>query len=741
LSGGTLKASRTNNTALTALGLIWVGGSTTANNSVIDWGTINDPVSAVTSTISMSGTGTGWSGIYVAGNTSSTTVSNTACFCGLEKTRNTFLTLSASAGQNKIKVDTCTNWLTGDVIVIESDTINTSRCLSGAKIQSVNFSTKEITLDTNVNFDRLSGTRVGNFTSTVTYKTLESSPLAFGIYMGGLTNSIYQFSNITVENIGSAVRTSTNASDVGGNAGITYVANFNLTQPIIKSVAFYTTTPLNPPTANTAINITVVPYNEVLIDDCAIFTNATGSFKGLFFGTNVASTINNTVIYRSYGCYNNNGYNINFKNCYLNSENSLNAGNNTGTYTNFNKCKIKSNYPLINFDNQIYQNLNSCDITSLTNRAFVTNTANSFGNATLDNCTINMPVSTYISDTPTIRSLLDSNINVYNPNNDSTYTTFNYFHHATTNFSIRKNGITSLSFRPKIANTAFVKSFTIPAIQGVTQKIKGNLRFDSNYGTATPPSISFAGAVATTTFTSPAVANAWNSFEYDLTPTYTGDVQVTITGTSTLTSGFVYLDGLRLDPFIKDTRWYGYQVDKNSYRTIDTLTTLTENQVSSVDITNLDRLYDASNYWTINNPLSTSYLDLYTRNGTILDFGDKNIIVNNSASTNFAYASASKTITIKTPSLSAGNNFSTLKTTGNITLTSGDISFITINGNVTQNTPVSLSSVNITGTLTYNTNTPNPTKIIYTNCNVLSATNLGSANVIIKKLNSTVTYV
>jgi len=412
-------------------------------------------------------------------------------------------------------------------------------------------------------------------------------------------------------------------------------------------------------------------------------------------------------------------------------------GNNNGVIVNFNNCKIKTNASLTLQDNVISLNFNDCEILTSPTKGIVTPTMNSFGDITLTNCALSGSPYTLDGSDATIK---DANFNIFNANNTNNFINLNYYHYAEANSSLRKNGITSFAIRPRNVNESFKKTFTIVGTQGVTQKIKGNLRFDSTYGASDPPSITFTGAVAVTTFTCPAVENTWHAFEYDFTPAYTGNIEISIIGQSSSTSGFVYVDGLLFDPFVKDIRWYGFEVDKNFYRTADSLTTLTEAQASSVNITNLDFLYDASNYWTINNPLSTSYLDLYTKNGTVLDFGDNNIVLNNSASTNFAYASASKTLTIKIPILSAGNNFNTLKTTGNVTLTNCDISFITIEGNVAQNVPSSLLDVDINGTIIYNTNSPDPTKITYTNCNVLSATNLGTANVVIKKLNSTVTY-
>jgi hypothetical protein len=743
LSGGRLRASRTQNTGLTALGTIWVAAGTAATaNSFLDWGTLSDPVSSVSSTISLSCSRLGSAVIYIQSSSGGTaTFSNSACFCGIEKTRNTFLTLPAAASQNIIRVDSCTNWLTGDFIAIESDNTNTTRSLS-ARISFVDFNNKQVTLNTNLNFARLSGTRVGNFTSTVTVKSLESSPLAVGFNILGGTNSIYQFSNITLENFTpSWVR-----ADTGGSAGpniniqtsigaLWYNSTFNLTQPVLRKIACLQTHPTG--SQGTHIAITDVPFGEIVLDDISIFSSGGSSAIMNFSSTTIVKALN-SVSYRCNVPVAANGFRNTIENCYLNAETSIFSNSLNAVNLLVNNSRLRSNSQLFNFDNSNSGKFNSCSLIYGTDRFILSNNNNAYGTHTFSDCTISNPVSSYGFSTPTARTVSDASVNIYNPNNNGTSTSFNYFYHLSANPTIRKNSITSMMFRPKVPSTAFVKTFTVPAIQGVTQKIKGNLRFDSAYGIATPPSITFGGAVANTTFNCPAVIDTWNSFEYDLTPTFTGDLEITVTGTSTLSTGYVYLDGLILDPFIKDTRWYGFEVDKNAYRTVDTLTTLTENQVSSVDITNLDRLYDASNYWTINNPLSTSYLDLYTKNGDILNFGNRNIIFDNSASTNFAYASASNTITIKTPLLSSGNNFIGLRTTGTISVSSNsNFSYIDIYGNINQPTPISLSGVYMEGTLSYSTNSN--TAIEYIDCAMDTVQNLSAGFVTIKKTNSTIT--
>ena len=738
LSGGTLRASRTENTALTAFGTIFVAGNSTATGSFLDWGTLNDPVSAVTSTISMSALSAGMAGVYVQGGVGTVTVTNSACFCGLEKTRNTFLSLPAAAGQRVIAVDSCRNWANNDFILIESDTTSTSRTLS-ARISNISGNT--ITLDTDVNFARLSGTRVGNFTSTVTYKTAERSPAAYGFLINGTTNGIYQFSYMTCENLWDVLRRSDTGVAVSTLFGcIYYRSAFNLTQATLRGIAIQqlltNTGPMN------GIVVDGVPYDEVVIDDIAFNSQSTNTVgRGIcFFNTNSVVRLKNSVCYKSYyGYLNTSVYKATLENCYLNSEFYINIGN-TGTYNTLNNCRIRTNTPFSNWDNLVNLQLNNCNITSLSSRAIVTNTSNSFGDITLNNCTLNnIPLSSYTLDVATTRTLIDANYNIFNPNNNNTYTTFNYFHHATTNSSIRKNGLTSLSFRPKVPNTAFVKTFTAPAIEGVTQKIKGNLRFDTNYGTATPPSITFGGAVANTTFTCPAVANTWHSFEYDLTPIITGDIEIKISGQSTNTNGFVYVDGLILDPFIKDVRWYGFEVDKNLYRTVDNNTTLTENQVSAYPyINNLDFVYDESKYWTVTNPALSSYIDLVDNVGKTLDFSNKSILLNSSALSSVSYNPTTNIVTLSTFSLSAGNIFNAIQTTGGITINDNSaISNVSFIGSVSATSAKNLNGVIIDGTLTYNTNSTSV--ITYTNSNIKKVENNGSGIITLNRSNTVVT--
>lgn len=737
LSGGTLRASRTQNTGLTALGVIWVGGNTiNTANSFLDWGTLTDPVSAVSSTISLSCSRTGGAVIYIERATTAL-YPNSAGFCGIEKTRNTFLTLPAAASQNIITVDSCTNWAQNDLIIIESDTTVGTRALS-ARINSVNLTNKEITLDTPLNFTRLAGTRVGNFTSSVTVKSLESSPLAAGILLQGGINSIYQLSNVSLENFNLAWNRvdSDPAALLNQIGGLRYDAADNLTQPVFRKVCLLqnrlgVTTPI--------FHINYTPYSETIVDDFALFASNGGgnNSQSILLGTNSVARLTNFVSYRSNIPLSLIGYKNTIENSYLNGDFYILPYSLEATNFKFTNCKLKSNSNLFVFDNSNIGEINNCELIYPTNKAILDNTSNSFGTLTFSNCTITNPVSTYAFNGQ-IRTLSDASVNIYNPNNNNTFTSFNYFYHLSATPTLRKNSITSLQFRPKVPNESFAKIFTMPATQGVTQKIKGNLRFDSNYGSATPPTIKFDGAVATTTFNCPALENTWHEFEYDLTPTYTGDLQITITGTSTLSTGFVYVDGLILDPFVKDARFYGFEVDKNIFRTVDTLTTLTENQVSSYPyINNLDFLYDECRYWTVTNPSVSSYIDLVQNLGKSIDFGNKTILLNSNALSSISYNESTNLVTLSTFNLSAGNNFSTIQTTGGITINdNSDISSITLFGSVSSTTAKNLNSVVIDGTLTYNT--PSDSVITYTGCNIKKVENNGSGIITLNKQSSAV---
>jgi hypothetical protein len=387
--------------------------------------------------------------------------------------------------------------------------------------------------------------------------------------------------------------------------------------------------------------------------------------------------------------------------------------------------------------------LKNCSLSSSAAFQFVNPNINAVGTLNAINCTFSPNTSGFLGLVPTNKTGQSAQVNIYQPNNSTyDYRRCNYYHYSQTDLIMRKRGITSYKINPVKASTEFYNYFTIPAVNGTIYRIKGSFRFDSNYGVNYPPSISFVGAGVNTTFTCTSTVNIWQDFDLSLSATSTDDINVTITCQSSATNGYVWLDGLTFSPFIQDVRHYGFIFDKNPYRTVNILNTLTENQVSALStISNLDYLYDAASYWSVVNPASSSYIDLVTANGFILDFGNKNITIDSSAGSGFAYNSGTNTITIKSTILSAGNNFNDLKTTGTITLANGASlgGSLIIQGNILQATPVNLTNATILGLLSYNINTP--TAVTYTNCNVTSATNTGGANVTIKKINSTVTYV
>lgn len=760
LSGGTLKASRTTNTTLTARGNILIGAS-----GILDWGTSSDPLTT-TSTIFLNcvtntqvlSNSKGSAGIYLWGSNNSLNYGNSIYLNGLPKIRNTYLTLSAASGSNVISVQSVSGWNVGDKLIIQTEAMSALTTATGVMSAVITGLTGlNVGISPSLNSFRSTGRSVGNFSGNVTITSFNRLYPAYGLLLQENADSVVDINNISFRDVGYNLWANYGSTTSPGANFITNVST--LYRAMDRQTVAYGNKSISFDQTNTE-NGTVMFYTGAIpeytnIEDFCVYHNSAGTNQVVIqFNGGVLANISNTNFYKSYYGFSNGvtvSKVINFNNCNFDALtyiSHLTPGNVLIFNLNFNNCKLRSSTGATggivsqgignwNYSNSYLEYRN--------NDGLITFGDSAFGNTYIKDCTLNGG-KIKATGANAIKSTKDYNIWVYNPTVTTTslssvnkYTRLNSYYYADSDFTTRKRGLNSYRIRPEIANNQFEVYETIPAIAGVPQIIKGSLRFDSNYGSTFPPSISFVGAGINTTFTCTSTANIWQDFEYIFNPTLNDDIKVTMTGKSSLTSGYVWLDGLPFYPMIQEVRHYGYVFDKNIYRTVNTLNTSTENQVSALNlITNLDELYDASTYWSVTNPSLTSYIDLVTNNGTLLDFGNRNIILNNTG-TGFTYNSASNTIILNSPILSAGTNFNTIKTTGTVTLSTGVIQNLDINANIVQTVPTNLTGIymlSASNTLTYNTNTP--IEIEYTNCTMVGVKNDGNAIVTIKRTNSTV---
>ncbi len=160
---------------------------------------------------------------------------------------------------------------------------------------------------------------------------------------------------------------------------------------------------------------------------------------------------------------------------------------------------------------------------------------------------------------------------------------------------------------------------------------------------------------------------------------------------------------------------------------------ITNTQLSAVsaysNFSATSQIYDYLSYYrTTNAGISAGDLNQYI---STLDIGSKNIILFDSASQPFSYDGS--TFTLRSTNLSGA----AITTTGTISLSgSSAISDIELTTNVLDQTPNDLTNVRINGILKYNTESP--ASITYTNTTVATVVNDGSANVLIKRVNSTI---
>jgi hypothetical protein len=799
LNGGTLKASRTVNTELTACGNITIGLS-----GVFDWGTTTDPLTTnanvylhyMTDLGGLSSS-IGAAGLYLYGSDNNLQYFNNAIYInGKPKTRNTTLSSSAVSGSTILTLVSAAStlgWAVGDKLTVATESITgvgtaittvATTILASTEIKSI--TGNQITISPGLNTFRSAGTSVGNLNSNVTIKSAYPLYPSYGIFVNSSQSFICDISNCKLESMGNGIAPNGNIyGAVGWNP---YYNGIN------KSTGSQSSTPVGMLTINVPNTVTISQSATPTIKLIGIsFENtqqnlssqALGatppstyaiSFNGKWTETTIIDNCNFLLINAGsmYGISFNSLYNVNLKNTYLyRVANGITLGtsfpnsiiiNNLGIdYTaysfvnlfgltmNSTNCKFRgptNSAGSIGMDSIQNANIKNSIIVSNTSTGnFINLNSNAAGILNISNCSFynNTTPITAVNKTitgATNRTAQTAQINIYQPNNSTfDYRRFNYFHYSQTDLITRKRGITTYRIKPDVANTEFYNYFTLAGVINTPQRIKGSLRFDSNYGTTYPPSIAFTGAGVDTKFTCTPTANTWQDFDLTLNPTSTDDITITITCQSTLTTGYVWLDGLPIYPFIQNVRHYGFIFDTASDRTVNTLNILTETQVSTLStISNLDYIYDAASYWSVTNPASSSYIDLCTVNGSVLDFGSKNIIIASTPLSGFTYNSTLSTITINSTTLSAGTNFTTLKTNGLVTLSGSSIlSNITVNANVSSLNVSNLNNVTIPKLLSYNTNSPS--SVTYTNCAITSATNTGSANVTIKKINSTITYV
>jgi hypothetical protein len=774
LSGGTLKASRTISTELTARGTIYIAPSGT-----LDWGTTSDPISNVNANITLHympqlsalSASTAAAGIYLHGSQGDNQYFNNNIYInGRPRLVNTTLAVSAASGATTISVVSSTGWRVNDKLIIATEYIGniaspTAGLLSATIIQSM--TGNNITISPPLNNQRSRGTSVGNFTSNVNIKSYDIRYPSFGIFLniGSYTYNPIDINYIKIDSAGSGATTPTGWVGYAVNGVRPATAQ---TGNALGALTVYTPLAQVPPF--TIKGVVMESYSSVIaypmyingklseiitIDDFACYNASAGINYACYFNLQASVLMKNSTIYRAsvpFFMGSSVPNKITLDNCAIDGGTNALGSTINGLTLNITNSKLRSSNYITPLDAIQSATIRNSTITHTSSAGLIIQpNVNASGTIIFSNCTFlygnsASPANLLSAVTKTTigrgnKTAQTAEINIFQPNgNLFDFRKFNYYHYSESDLIVRKRGITSFRIKPEIANTQFYNYYTIPAVADTPIRIKGSLRFDSNYGTQYPPSINFNGAGDDKTFTCTPTVDIWQDFDITLNPTTTDDITMTITCQSSATNGFVWLDGIPITPYIQNVRHYGFVFDKAIDRTVNTLNTLTENQVSALStVNNLDYLYDEATYWSVLNPSLTSYIDLVTVNGSVLDFGNRNITVTSNAGTGFAYNSASNTIIINSDILSAGNNFNTLKTTGNLILSgTSTVNDITLNASLSQLTPTNLTNVIITGQLTYNSNVD--TQITYTNCSVTSATNIGSANITIKKINSTITY-
>ena len=558
---GTLKFSRSTSTILRCAGTLF-----RASGGTVDAGTTADPIpSGVTTDIYLNH---GSTTVGQHAMTSHLQSSGTWALVGVARTRNTTLTASATAGAGvAVTVAAADNWAIGDTVVIASDTDDPAR----AQVTTLSAGSGTSWTLAALNYNRASGCRIGNFSSNVRVRSANATyPSAVAFSCSDTGTMTLDVKNVLFENIGHYVGWAGGGQNAPAYYGVGIRGGGAAKQTLSDCAVLHTGT---------------VPTYAISTGNPSAFIHEfrgwavyspNSSAGGAYFGDNSSGLATDCVFYRTslvvQSAYNAGSINSSVVGgAYWATGQVLNAA---GGRMKFSGVEVHTSGQLLSHVVG-YGEFEGCQLSS-TGRIFNQGVQNSPATVDLKNCTFSGNLLTFSNTTGSAPSQ-SQRANLTTVNGDtSDNRVLSYYQTTITDTTTRKRSTYAVKIQPKVANTAITYTFTIPAISGVAQTIKGSLRFDSTYGTATPPSIALSGQGVTASFTAPATADAWHDFTLSFTPTSTGDITATVTVQSTSTSGFAWLDGIYHYPMTQSVRHYGYQWLPKAAQDVDTRITLTE---------------------------------------------------------------------------------------------------------------------------------------------------------------------
>lgn len=583
-AGGELYFSRIASGTLTVKGSI-VNTSTTG---CLNMGTdttcasphnVDDPIpNGITATIRFATTGNNvLTGKYGYGDTNAT--AGKTYLRGLARKVNTTLSVAGAAAAASITVTDATNWKVGDRIAIHtSDSTSTHIETFGINAIAGNV----VTLGTvavpatpaSLAFAHVINSPVTNLTSNVTV---------------GFSTTNYCFFTPKVS---------------------TGVTGYNV---FLKNANFeYVNGPnglYSSPYSGVGVNVNGSPTTQTeLMDDCTIYLGNGGFAKR---GTTACiSTYNRLAVYCTTAnspWFNWNSAIVTWANCV--GYNTNGTGRLSGValgltgYSTYNDCFLVTGYSW-GTNQSAAMFLNRCDFGCVSRPISLgvpttkadTCTFGTFGTTGISNAltdisgaTVAFPTLTncqFVSGL-TIQDQMQTAgnmapagyLSIVNFNADSTLQQ----KHITTGAIVRDNSQlirsrSSIKFSPLSANTAHGETYSVAAVSGVATTFRFGLRYDTNYTTGTPPSVTVSGLGCTPgTFTAGGAVNTDYEGTVTVTPASTGNLTVTVTGQSTATNGNYYFSGMTFSPWVDWTQHYGYLYTPTSPTlTVDSVVQLSE---------------------------------------------------------------------------------------------------------------------------------------------------------------------